>query len=180
MNTRASRGWSKVEQRLERGFSLIELLIVVAVILIIMGIAIPHFLRSKIAANESSAVASLRTIDEAEVTYSATFGIGYATLASLSTPAAGCPAPTSLAACLIDPALGSGTKSGYIITSVALNGAGTVASPFVSFNAGALPVAFDQTGQRTFCSDQSGVIRFDIAGGAVPADCSASSLPPIQ
>lgn len=182
MSTKASRGRSKVEQKFERGFSLIELLIVVAIILVIAGIAIPHFLRSKIAANESSAVASLRTINESEVTYAATFGIGYGDLASMNTPAGGCPATggTSVAACLIDPALGSGTKSGYNITSVALNGAGTVVNPYVSFNDGALPVAVGQTGQRTFCSDESGVIRFDTAGGPVPAACAASSLPPIQ
>ena len=61
----------------EKGFSLIELLIVVAIILIIAAIAIPNLLRSKIAANESSAVGSVRTINTAEVTYSSSWGSGY-------------------------------------------------------------------------------------------------------
>ena len=76
----------------QKGFSLIELLIVVAIILIIAAIAIPNLLRSRMAANEASAVGSLRTINTAEVTYSSTYGIGYATLVSLSTPLGGCAA----------------------------------------------------------------------------------------
>jgi len=87
----------------QKGFSLIELLIVVAIILIIAAIAIPNLLRSRMAANEASAVGSLRTINTAQVTYSSTFGVGYTNLASLSTPAAGCPGTggTAAAACLL-------------------------------------------------------------------------------
>lgn len=165
----------------QRGFSLIELLIVVTIILIIAAIAIPNLLRSRMSANEASAVNSLRTINTAEVTYSSTYGIGYGPLIALSTPAAGCPLATSAAACLIDGGLGSGTKSGYRFTAIPSIGAGTAASPFVSFNSTAVPVVAGQSGQNDYCSDESGVIRGDPTGtaGAV-ALCNTSGLLPIQ
>src|SRR5438876_11506109 len=99
----------------QKGFSLIELLIVVAIILIIAAIAIPNLLRSKIAANESSAVGSVRTIGTAEVTYSSSWGSGYApTLAELGGTAP-CTTATAASACLIDSllSLAPNTKSGY-------------------------------------------------------------------
>jgi len=163
----------------QKGFSLIELLIVVAIILIIAAIAIPNLLRSKMAANESSAVGSLRTINTAQVTYSSTYGVGYGTLANLSTPAAGCAAATQAVACLIDSNLGGGTKSGYTFISLAAGGAGTTASPNTNFNTSAVPVAIGQSGQNSFCSDESGVIRRDTTG-AVDAACETSGLPPLQ
>jgi type IV pilus assembly protein PilA len=162
----------------QKGFSLIELLIVVAIILIIAAIAIPNLLRSKIAANEASAVYSLRAINTAQVTYFASWGIGYGPLASLSTPAAGCAAATAAAACLLDSNLGGGTKSGYVFTSVAAGGAGTAANPNISFNSTAVPVAIGKTGQNSYCSDGSGVIRRDISA-AVDNACATSGLPPL-
>ena len=162
----------------QKGFSLIELLIVVAIILVIAAIAIPNLLRSKIAANEASAVASLRVINTAQVTYNANYGLGYGALINLATPAAGCPAASSLSACLIDSNLGAGTKSGYAFTAVAAGGAGTTANPNPVFNSTAVPVVPGQSGQDSFCSDESGVIRRDITGAVQPA-CSASGLPPI-
>ena len=144
----------------QKGFSLIELLIVVAIILIIAAIAIPNLMRSKMAANESSAVGSLRTINTAMVTYSTTFPtVGYAaTLAPLgngatTTPCTGSQAAQSTAACLIDSVLASGTKSGYTFTAT-----GGGQTPAVTYTSSATPQAPNQSGTRYFCSDQSGVI----------------------
>ena len=164
----------------QKGFSLIELLIVVAIILIIAAIAIPNLLRSKMAANEASAVGSLRTINTAQVTYSSTYGTGYAAaLSNLSTPTAGCATASATTACLIDSNLGGGTKSGYNFVSAGGGGAATTASPNTNFNTSAVPVAIGQSGQNSFCSDESGVIRRDTTG-AVDAACTTSGLPPLQ
>src|SRR5712692_11953358 len=94
-----------------RGFSLIELLVVVAIILVIAAIAIPNFLRSRMAANQASAAQSLRILNSAETTYSSTWGIGYSTtLAALAPPTGSNPASTT-AADLVDNVLAGGTKS---------------------------------------------------------------------
>src|SRR5271157_3240238 len=102
-----------------KGFSLIELLIVVAIILIIAAIAIPNLLRSRIAANQASAVGSLRTLNTAEITYSSTFNVGFsATMPDLGPGSAGAN-PTSTAAGLIDSVLALGSKSGYTFSFTA-------------------------------------------------------------
>jgi type IV pilus assembly protein PilA len=141
--------------RKQNGFSLIELLIVVAIILIIAAIAIPNLLRARIAANESSAVASIRTINTAEISYNSTFPtVGFAsTLSALS--GTSCAPPSSTGACLIDTQLSSGTKSGY---SFALsNVTGTPAS---SYTAIGTPLTPNQTGVRYFCSFADAVVRY--------------------
>ncbi len=151
----------------QKGFSLIELLIVVAIILIIAAIAIPNLLRSRIAANEASAVGSVRTINTAEVTYASSYpDCGYTNLSNL-----GGSGGTSTAAGLIDAVLASGTKSGYSFAAAAAGGSGTcggtgTATPNVTYTVNAAPITAGQTGQRTFYSDQSGVIRYDTTGAA--------------
>ncbi len=143
-----------------RGFSLIELLIVVAIILIIAAIAIPNLLRSRIAANQASAVGSLRTYVTSEVTYASTYNSGYsAALAYLGPPAAGAN-PTSTLAGLVDNILSgsnnTSVKSGYQFD---YSPGPTVGGRIDTFAFYASPVTPGTTGTNYYFTDQSGVIR---------------------
>jgi type IV pilus assembly protein PilA len=176
----------------QRGFSLIELLIVVAIILIIAAIAIPNLLRARIAANESSAVSGIRTINTAEVTYSTAFPtVGYSSnLGQLGPggPGTTCGAggPTSANACLIDSVMSNATtpgtaKSGYYYGEA--GAAGTGGTLILTYGVGAAPSSFNQTGVRNFCSSEDGVIHYNVgAAGAPPvtggaAACTGTSYP---
>jgi len=152
----------------QAGFSRIELLIVVSIILIIAAIAIPDFLNSRMSANEASAVQSIRTIQTGLTAYANSYPtIGYpALLNDLSSgttpPCAG--APTQ--ACLIDSSLANGTKSGYIFTYVQ----DATFTPSTGYTIHADPVVRGKTGRRSFFTDQPGVIRFNTAAPATTAD----------
>ena len=166
-----------------RGFSLIELLIVVAIILIIAAIAIPNLLRARMAANESSAVASVRTVNSAETTYNSTYPtIGFSPdLATLggATPCT----PTSTTACLIDSVLSlngnpAGTgKSGYMFAT----GAGTAVNGVnVGYTMQATPITINQTGIRGFCAEEDAVVRWDPDGKCSNTEAGVLGFAPLN
>ncbi|MFY9905870.1 MAG: prepilin-type N-terminal cleavage/methylation domain-containing protein [Terriglobales bacterium] len=157
--------------RKQKGFSLIELLIVVAIILIIAAIAIPNLLRARIAANESSAVASIRTINTAMISYNSAYPtVGFAAnLAALTGSGSSCTPPTSATACLIDTQLASGTKSGYVFSAAASGSA-----PAGSYYAAGSPLTPNQTGVRSFCSIADAVVRYSTAA---LSSCAGTETP---
>ena len=162
--------------RAERGFSLIELLIVVAVILVIAAIAIPSLLQARMSANEASAVGSLNAIKSAEFTYFNTYPtVGYASqLADLGGTKPCVAAPST--ACLIDDVLataipGSVGKSGFVFSAIGSASGSTINSTFVS---GGSPITVNKTGNREFCSTSDGVLRSQMSAGGVPVTTVAA------
>lgn len=151
----------------QAGFSVIELLIVVAIILVLLAVVIPALERSRIAANEASAVGSLQAITTAQITYATSYpDMGYAkTLSNLGGSAATCATAngaSSSTSCLVDSVLSSGTKSGYKFELIP---EGDLAMPISAYNSVATPQAIGETGEHTFSSDQSGMIQSDLAEG---------------
>lgn len=147
------------------GFSLIELLIVVAIILILAAIAIPNLLRSRMAANQASAVGSLRLISTSEVTYSSTFNTGFSSdLATLGPPSSG--NPTASAAGLIDSVLATGVKSGYRFTYSSVTLGGRVTAYMVNAN----PLVLGSSGLVYYFTDESAVIKQNSSGAASASD----------
>jgi type IV pilus assembly protein PilA len=165
-------GWALENKRLERenfaarGFSLVELLVVVAVILIIAAIALPNFIQSRMRANESSTVQNMRNITTAQVAYSTTYSIGYsADLPSLGGTGA---VVSQTSAQLIDSVLSAGTKSGYNFSYGVLttDSGGHV----TTYSLNADPISPGYSGRRHFYTDQSGVIRANDTAAASATD----------
>jgi prepilin-type N-terminal cleavage/methylation domain-containing protein len=146
-----------------RGFSLIELLIVIAIILIIITIAVPKYNRTQMYVRETAAINAIKTIHSMEVQYQSQYGRYATSLAELGPPASGAPGPTS--ADLIGRDLSEGEKQGYKFTLTGTNGGYVI---------NANPVTYGTSGSRTFYSDQTMVVRENY--GPEPASANSKEL----
>lgn len=151
----------------QSGLSVIELLIVVAVIMVIMAIAIPRLLHARMSANAASAAASMRVIHDAEATYALNYPqVGYSSnLLNLGKNGSTCETVTSTNACLLDDLLASGIKGGYVFDLI-----GDGSTPDTEYSLTAAPVSNGYTGQCSFSADQSGSIQ------AHPVNASHTSI----
>jgi type IV pilus assembly protein PilA len=185
MQASASRPANQTQAQADRGFSLIELLIVVAIILIIAAIAVPSLLRSRMDANQASAVSNLRTISTAAVSYWVTYSNGYPpTLATLGGPG---PGATCNQAVLIDDTIAAAPsqKSGYQFSYTGDQGAVTTVPPgcaagFNGYLATAAPVVVGLTGNISYCNNEPGVIHYDTTGATAASAANCNALPTIQ
>jgi len=162
--------------RSTKGFSLVELLIVVAIILIIAAIAIPNLLHARISANEASAVGSLSAIKISEVTYSSAYPtVGYSPNIGSLGGAAPC-TPASTSACLLDSFLsvstpGSGGKSGFVFLATGIASGSSVANS--AFVVAGAPTSVYTTGNHDYCSTDDGILRSQLAN---PGDLPVNNL----
>ena len=164
--------------RQHHGFSLIELLIVVAIILVIAAIAVPNLLRAKVASNEASAGASMRTLATAELTYSLSYPTtGYTALANLGGPA-NC-TPSAATACIIDSLLSTGSKSGYTFNATASSSGGATMDQYLTTG---VPQLLNVTGTKGFCEIEDHVIMYitPAKGPATRGVCDGGTYSPVQ
>src|SRR5450432_782516 len=152
-----------LNRRRRRGFSLIELLIVIAIILIIITIAVPKYQKTQIFVRETAAIAAIQTIHKMEVQYQSQYGRYAAALTELGPPASGAPSPA--ASDLIGNDLSGGVNKGYKFTLT-----GTQGGYVINAN----PINFGSDGNRTFYSDQSMVIRQNF--GQEPATATSPEM----
>jgi len=155
----------------QKGFSLIELLIVIAIILIIASMAIPSLIAVQRSAHEAAAAKAIGTINTAEIAYNSVYpAVGFAgTLAALG--GTSCHPPSSVSACLIDSQIASGTKQGYTFTLSGLTG-----TPAATYQVIAAPTVPNETGVRYFCSTSDGVVR----ASDTPITACDVNVPPLQ